>query len=244
MLALPPAFEPPARPPDSLSVTAAAATGGLSIGLFLAGLPLVSLAVLASAGVYALIAKSRRRPDPAVLPEDIVSFDAQETYRCILLALADVERALAAAPHLDAMAQPLLERCRTAVALSGRIATLGNPIQRYLDLHDPAYVRFELDKLHARRGATSDVVTIGALDHAAAARKRQLAVHDELVAARDRIQARLELVRAGLESFAAVVVKLEVANDEAIELVEQSVDEQLDGIGEDLQVVESALIAA
>jgi hypothetical protein len=192
--------------------------------------------------VYALIAKSRRHGEPAVLPEDILSFDAQETYRCILLALVDVERAFAVAPHLESMAQPLLERCRTAVALSGRIAMLGNPIQRYLDLHDPAYVRFELDKLRARRGATRDDMTIDTLDHAAGARQRQLAVHEELVAIRGRIQARLELVRAGLESFAAIVVKLQVVNDEAIELAAQSVDEQLDGIGEDLQVLESALV--
>jgi hypothetical protein len=60
-------------------------------------------------------------------------------------------------------------------------------------------------------------------------------------AMRDRIHARLELVRAALESFAATVVRLHVVGEEQVTLAEESVVDQLDGVGAELDVLETAL---
>jgi tRNA U34 5-methylaminomethyl-2-thiouridine-forming methyltransferase MnmC len=49
-----------------------------------------------------------------------------------------------------------------------------NPLQRYLDGHDPVHIQWELDRLRARTEAARDDATIVALTRAAAARESQL----------------------------------------------------------------------
>jgi hypothetical protein len=224
----------------------AAGAGALSIVLFLAGLPLLSMCLMAVtciAGIALPLPFMLRRlhGDDIVAPEQIASPEARTIYRSILGAFDEVDRAFARAPRLQSSAAPVLERCRAAVAMCGRIAYLANPVQRYLELHDPQYARAELARLRARTEATTDASTSAALGHATAARARQVAAHDEMLAMRDRVNARLELVRAALESFAAMVVKLEFAEDEQIAQAGGSVVEQLAGINDELAVIESAL---
>jgi hypothetical protein len=58
---------------------------------------------------------------------------------------------------------------------------------------------------------------------------------------RDRIQARLDLVRAALESFSATIVKLRVAGEEQQLLSRDSMIDELDGVDDELEVLEAEL---
>lgn len=226
------------------------ATALLAMGFLTAGLPLISMCMLAVAAVSSLALGSpsgaaNDTSDDAqgrwVAHENIVASEAHAGYCAILLGFADVERALADAPRLRAPLASVIERCRAAVALSGRIALLANPLQRYLDTHDAGSIRLALDRLRARAETTSDEVTVAALGHAAAARARQLAILEQIAAQRDRISARLALIHAALETFAATIVKLQSLDDEQIALAGESVTDQLAEISDDLAVLESAL---
>jgi hypothetical protein len=233
----------------SLVLCSSAAASLIAMGLFAAGLPVVSVCMLALSGMSSLVigsaitaglareqGRSRR-----IAPEEIASEEVRATYRAILHGLTDVERALAEVPRLSGMMSSVLERCCSAVELSGRIALLANPLQRYLDRHNAAFIRAELDRLRSRAEATMDQAAIAGFRQAAAARERQLAVVEQIVAKRDQVCARLELVRAALDTFAATIVKLHTLDEEQVVLAGASVAEHLDGIGDDLAVLESAL---
>jgi len=235
---------------QSLALCSSAAASVLAMGLFVAGLPVISMCMLAISGVSTFMigsaiavggaARDKLRPR-CVTPGDISSYEARATYRAILLGLDEVERALGDAPRLGTSMAPVIERCRDAVELSGRIALLANPLQRYLDGHDPMFIRAELDRLQSRVESTSDDAALGAFKQAAAARQRQLVIVGQIIAKRDQVCARLELVHAALDAFAATIVKLRTLDEEQIVLAGDSVSDHLDGIGEDLAVLESAL---
>jgi hypothetical protein len=235
---------------DAAVMCGFAFTSMLSVVLFVAGMPLMSMAILAITGVSTIMLESaisarRRRPagitEDVEVPEVIVALETRETYRAILGACGDIRRVLVdAAPPLASHAE-VLERCGAAARQCGRLALLSNPLQRYLDTHDRTQTRADLERLRARRDAVGDASTVEALGRAATARVRQLETHDQIVAMRDRIQARLELVRAALESFLATIVKLRVAGEEQLILSGDSVLDELDGIGEELEVLEAEL---
>ena len=237
-------------PKQSLALCSFAAAGLLGMALFVAGLPVISMCVLAFSGVSSFVvgstiaAAGQARENArlgSVAPEHVASSEARTTYRAILFALSEVERALGDAPRLTRSMAPVIERCRAAVQLSGRIALLANPLQRYLDRHDAAFVRSELDRLRARAETTTDQAALGAFSSAAAARTRQLAVLDQIIAKRDQVCARLELVHAALDAFAATIVKLHTLDEEQLVLAGESVADHLDGIADDLDVLESEL---
>jgi hypothetical protein len=137
----------------------------------------------------------------------------------------------------------VLTRCDAAVRQCGRLATLGNPLQRYLEVHDRAQTCADLERLRRQCAAAGDPPTGDALGRAASARARQLETHDQIVALRDRLQARLELVRAALESFAATLVRLRVAGEEQRILSGDAVTDHLDGVGDELDKLEIDLEA-
>lgn len=225
-------------------------TSVLAIGLFLGGLPLVAMGIIAVAGTSMLVletavtARRARQGMSAALtipPELIVSLEIRATYRAMVQAYTDLQHALSEAPRLRSSARSVLERCRAAVELCSRVAVLANHLQSYLDTHDPAQARSELERLRARTEITNDDQAIAVLGQAAAARARQLTTHEQLEAMRDRIHARIELVRAALESFSASVVRLHVAGEEQMILVGESVADHLDGVTDELDVLETAL---
>ena len=235
---------------SSLTSCSLGVAGVLSIALFLVGLPLVAMGIIAIAGMSTLVAETtgaarRERlaghAELTIPPEGIVPLEVRDSYRATLHAYADLQHVLSEAPQLQSSAQPMLDRCHAAVELCGRMAVFANPLHRYLETHDPAQARAELDRLRARIETTTDAQAIGALGNATAARMRQLAVHDQITALRDRIHARLELVRATLESFSASVVKLHVEGEEQMILAGESVMDHLDGVRDELEVLESAL---
>ncbi len=225
-------------------VPAFALSGLVSLLLFLVGMPLLSVALVAASGASTAALLSTQPiafRDRRILPEAIVSPESRQTYRAILASCDEIERAIAAAPRIQSSMTNVLERCHTAVELCARIAVLGNPLERYLESHDPALMRYELERLRSRAESASDERTVAALSRATAARARQLATYEEMWAMRDRIQARLELVQASLESFAALLVKIHVVEEEQLALAGDTMTERIDGIGEDLDVLESAL---
>lgn len=223
------------------SLRAFAAVGVLAFVLLLAGMPIVSAALIAASSASTL-AIVRLTPGPyrgRIGPDAIVSLEARQTYRAILDAFAEIERTLAATPTPSS--KRVSERCRSAVDLCARVATLGNPLQRYLDTHHPELLRLELERLRVRTELAADERTVSDLSRATAARARQLATYDDMHAMRERIQARLELVHASLESFAAQLLKLQVVEEEDLALADQSIAERIDGIGDELDVLEAAL---
>lgn len=204
----------------------------LAVGSFLNDLPLLGISVIVIAGVSTLAADTADAPRHArsaedegtpIAPEMITSLAIRTTYRATLHAYVELQQRLSQAPHLRSGLQPALERCRTAVVLCSRMALLANPLQRYLD-HASEEARTELERLRARTEATRDDQVIAALAQAAAARVRQLLTVEQIEAMRDRIHARIELVRAALESFAATVVRQHVADEEAMDLASDGSD--------------------
>jgi hypothetical protein len=225
-------------------------TALFALGFFAAGLPVISVCMLVVSGVWSFVLGSalgtanERCETPRhhkVAPEEIASIEVRAIYRAILFGLAEIESALAAAPRLGTSMASVIQRCRQAVELTGRIALLANPIQRYLDTHDASLIRSALERLRARTETANDDGAVGAWSHAVAARVRQLATLDQLAAKREQICARLELVHAAFESFAAAIVRIHVLDEEQIVLAGESVTDQLEEIGDDLHVLESAL---
>jgi hypothetical protein len=248
--ALTPIILPAARanqsvpPPHSILGRGVGISGALAAGGLLAGFPLFSLCALATVGMIAVavVAGARTRGDAQLVwPDSIASHEARESYHGLLLALSDVQRALAVAPRLRSSIAPVIERSRAAVLLCGRLAKLSNPLQRYLDAHDPVVIRAELERLRRRAAIAADETTAAIWIHATGARARQLATYEQMLATRDRILARLELVRASLESFSAMIVQLQVAGEEELALAGESVVDHLAGIDDELGALEVAL---
>lgn len=235
---------------DAAVMCGFAFTSMLSVVLFLAGMPLVSMGVLAITGVSTIMLESalaarRRRLGASVedleLSEVILALETRDAYRAIVSAYGEIRRSLAETGAMRALRSTVLARCEAAVRQCGRLAVLSNPLQRYLDGHDRKHTRAELDRLRDRCASTTDDATSEALGRAASARDRQIETHDQMVRMRDRIQARLELVRAALESFSATIIKLRVAGEEQMVLAGDSVIEHLDGVDDELEVLEAEL---
>jgi hypothetical protein len=227
-------------------VPSVALAGTSAIALFLAGLPVLSMVMVALTflGAVVLPLPSMLRPSQhrdILAPELVASPEVRTVYRSILAALDEIDGALARAPKLKSSVGPVIERCHAVVAMSGRLAWLANPLNNYLVTHDRTVADSDLVRLRTRTEAAGDDVIASALGNAAAARARQLATHDEIATMHYRVLARLELVLAALESFAALVVKLQFVEEEQVALAGGSVAEQLAGVGEELGVLESAL---
>jgi len=213
------------------------------VAFLMALLPLSSALCLAGFGasVACLAAIPWPRSPATVLPEDLADPVARETYRAILAARSELERALADAPGLASTAPSLSERCSAAVRLCARIALVGNRSYAYLSSNDNSRVARDATHLRAKLAATRDESTARDLANAAAACERQLAACEQLEQTRGRIQARLELVLASLRSFTASVVKQQTTEDEQLTLAGESLSEQVDGVGQELAVLEAAL---
>ncbi|HEU4733205.1 MAG TPA: hypothetical protein VFT22_35175 [Kofleriaceae bacterium] len=225
------------------------ATALLAMGFLAAGLPMISVCMLAISGVSSFVvgsalglASTAQEQPPWVIPDDIASSEVRATYRSILLGIREVEDALHDAPRLRSSLASALERCRASVELAGRTALVANPLQRYLERHDASHVRSALDRLRAR-AMSADQGAAGAWNQAVIARERQLVTIDQIRAKRDEICARLELIHAALDGFAAAIVRLQALDDEQVVLAGESVIDQLAEITDDLEVLETALAA-
>jgi hypothetical protein len=221
--------------------------GTLSIAMLLAGMPLIAMGIVAAVSTaFAVRSKgssAARALRSAALPapEAILPLDLRDAYRGILASYDEVERGIASARRLRSEIDPILERCMASVELCGRLALLANPLQHHLEVHDPRVLRTELEHLGARCEATTDEDAARMLRGAIAARTRELANLDQMVVMRERIHARLESCRAAFSAFAAVIVKLHVAEEEQLAMAGGSPTEQLDGVTATLEILEAVL---
>jgi hypothetical protein len=221
--------------------------GTLSIAMLLAGLPMVSMGIVALATTAYIVATkasaAARAFRSAALPppEAIAAFDLREAYRAVLALYGEVERGIACMRRLRSAIDPMLERCMAAVELCGRLALLSNPLEHHLDVHDPRVLRVEIERLNARCAATTDEEAARVLSAAIAARMRELANLEQMAVMRERIAARLELCRATLASFAATIMKLHIADEEQAAVATGSVAEHLESVADKLEILESVL---
>jgi len=221
--------------------------GTLSLAMLLAGLPLVSMGIVAAATTAYVIASkasaAARALRSAALPppEAIVAFDLREAYRGILALYGEVERGIACTRRLRSAIDPMLERCMATVELCGRMALLSNPLEHHLDAHDPRALRVEIERLGARCAATTDEDAAKVLRAALAARKRELANLEQMTVMRERIAARFELCRATLSAFSATIMKLHITDEEQAASAIGSVADHLESVAEKLEILEAVL---
>ncbi|MCX5745525.1 MAG: hypothetical protein NT062_23865 [Proteobacteria bacterium] len=201
-----------------------------AIATFLSGMPLISLALIASGFVIVLAASPRELPRTHA----IEAFGIRTTFESVRIARAEIQRLVDETPRLGALLADVLERCDAAVALCERLALLTNPLERYLFAHHPDQLRLEVARLRELTMTSDDEQTTLALGHAIDARQREIATHQEIGMIRDRIHARLELSHASLESIGAMIVTLRVTEDEQVVLAAGSVAEKLAGADDEL----------
>lgn len=221
--------------------------GTLSIAMLLAGMPLIAMGIVAAVStVFAVRSKASSaaralRTAALPAPEAVVALDLREVYRGILAVYEEIEHGVASARRLRSAIDPILERCMASVELCGRLAMLANPLQHHLDVHDPRVLRTEIERLQARCDAVADEDTAKVLRGAIAARTRELANLDQMAVMRDRIHARLETCRAAFAAFAATIVKLHVTDEEQLAMASGSLNDNLDGVTDKLEILESVL---
>jgi hypothetical protein len=210
----------------------------------LAMLPFSSMLCLATFGAscvaFAAIPRPRHGSD-TLFPQDIHDPALRNTYARILTARSDLEYVLVGAPGFAASARSLGERCDEAVRICARVVPVANRVHAYLSVNDAWRVAHEAALLRSSSAVTQDEVAARNFAQAADAYDRQLALCDELARTRDRIQARLDLVLASLRSFAAAVVRQQVAEDEQLAVAGESIAENVEGVRRELEVLESAL---
>lgn len=215
----------------------------VTLPVMIAMVPFTSLLYVSGfvATCAALAAAPWPRRDPDVYPEDICDLQLRQTYCAILGAREELEIALANAPAYAATSASLQQRCQEAVRLCARVAPVANRLHAYLSQQEMWMLARQASDLRARSQATTDATAARTLAQAAAAYERQIASCEELTRTRDRIQARLELVLASLRGFAATVIKQQTLEDEQLALAGETVTEHVDGVREELSVLESAL---
>jgi hypothetical protein len=216
--------------------------GLVSTTLFIGGLPIAAMLVMIVWLIAGLVVGARRAKQPQIAAPEMIRWpEARHTYRAMLNAFSEIEDVVSRAPRTRPATLRIVERCRSAVEMCGRMALVLEPLQRYLEHHDPDASRAELDRLRMRRSACLDEATRNVLDQAAVARQHQLAACGELQAMRERILARFELVHATFEAFAGLLVKLEASEEEQVARGDDTLDDQLASIDSDLHAIEAVL---
>ena len=233
-------------PPGCARSEAVAGVGLVAVVAFILLISLLPLSsMLYVAGVGASFVGLAAIPWPKrpaiVFPEDILDPVLRETYRAILEARGQLQRALEDAPGLASVAPSLNKRCADAARLCARMAQVANRLHVYLSANEASRIAVEVAELRAKAAGTRDPSTARDLGKAAAAYERQLAACKELVQTRGRIRARLDVVLASLRSFTAAVVKQQATEDEQLALAGESLSEHVDGVRDELAVLEAAL---
>ena len=179
--------------------------------------------------------------EPDVDPDQIGPADLRANYLNILRVHEEIRTTLDSNGGGHRALLDVYRRCGDAVQVAGRVALLGNPLQRYLDDHDPARLDAETRRLEMRASITGDREASLAYRQAAAARKRELETYGQLQRLYERMKARLELVAATLASVAATTIKLCTVDLEHLAMTKETLVDQIDSLGEDLRFLESAM---
>ncbi len=179
--------------------------------------------------------------EPEVDADQIGPADLRATYLAILKVHDEIRSTLDGNGRVHPGLCDVYQRCGESVQVAGRTALLGNPLQRYLDDHDPSRLDAEARRLEMRASVTSDREAAAAYRQAGAARRRELETYGQLQRLFERVKARLELVAATLASVAATTIKLCTVDLEHLATTRDSLVEQIDSLGEDLRFLETAM---
>jgi hypothetical protein len=182
--------------------------------------------------------------EPDVLPHEIHPVELRISYEHILRTHEQVRLLLRDSERIRDSLQGLYHSCGELVDMAGRVARIGNAIERYLKGRKPDELLHGAKRLEARADRAADEEARRTYLAAAMARRRELMTYAELQALYERIRARLEVVCASLENVQALVVKLRALDLEQVALSGDSVSTQLDMLREDLQMVEAVMAEA
>jgi hypothetical protein len=218
---------------DLVTLAGVALTCLVAVALFSTGWPLVSMGFLAIASITMAMAESRDRQGE-LMPELIASEEVRELYRAILVTFEELDRTIDEAPRPSSTTAQVRERARAAIAAAGRLAMLSNPLTEYVCGHDANYLRVEIDRLQGAVATAGTAETAGALARACAARTQQLAAHVEMTARGVQICARLEALHASLEATIALIVKLQVVDEDQRTGASEQLAEAVGGLSEGL----------
>jgi hypothetical protein len=223
----------------------------------LAGVAMPAIAVLGVGLVYygfavgaeAMSASLAQRLDgapgpplePEVAPEEIWAPDLRGSYRVLLDLHERIRCSLRDSERICDISSGLYARCTDLVNLAGQSALLANALEPYLSEHAAVPFGSEIRRLKERAQKSSDEQAVRAYRHAAGSRGRQLATCRQLVASRERINARLEAVCASLTWAEAIVVRLRFLSLEQAGLAGDVADDQLDAVREEFNFLERAI---
>jgi hypothetical protein len=231
-----------------------------SLILFCFDLPLVALiTIVLGSGFYALrVAAVALSPaymrrvhsapgppiEPEVLPHEIDPLELRTSYEEILRTHERVRTLLCDSERIRDNLQGLYVSCGELVEMAGRVARLGNSLERYLNGCRPEELLLGAERLEARAAQARDPEARRTYLAAAMARRHQLSTYTQLQGLYDRIRARLEVVIASLENVQAMVVKLRALDLEQVAISGDGVAMQIDVLRQDLDIVESAMAEA
>lgn len=179
--------------------------------------------------------------EPEVAPEEIWAADLRESYWVLLDLHERIRCSLRDSERICDISSDLYARCTDLVNLAGQSALLANALEPYLSEHAAVPFGSEIRRLQERAQDSSDERAVQAYRHAARSRGRQLATCRQLVAFRERINARLEAVCASLTWAEAIVVRLRFLSLEQAGPAGDAADEQLAEAREEFHFFERAI---
>jgi len=186
----------------------------------------------------------KRVEDPSRLkdPSEYKDPSTQNAVRMIATAKLEIDRVLAETPP-DVHAN--LALALTSVEeLEGRAATLAkrsDDLASYLSTTDPRVVQQDVDQLARRIRDTQDPEARAQYESAYNARRDLVATLNDLLSARERIQATMLSIAATLEGLPAKIVRMRALDAQAMDALTGDVKEELDRMNGEIRTFEETL---
>lgn len=176
---------------------------------------------------------------PVVRPEDLESQAVRASYQALLTAHEDLRLSLASDnTGVVEVLRDLFARCGELVESAGRLAKDGDRLSAYLDgqsvsLQDTAT---QLQRLGA---SARDADAARAYGHAAAMRRQQIDLNQQIRGLYDRVEGRLAAALAFLGVLRALVVKLRALGD--VQANGATIADSVSELRSELELLETSL---
>lgn len=208
--------------------------------------PVVALGGAAYAALVAwdLASGSRRRDEQVTLPAPTELHDKamQAITQTILGARADLSRVLGGTP--DDVKANLALTLLSAAELETRAASLvrrGDDLAKYLVGVDARSLAKDVAELGLRVSQTADAEARGHYESARIARKEHWRAIQELIVAKERMQATLLSIAATLEALPPKIVRMRTLDASAMDALSGSLKNELDAMNGELESFEETL---